>query len=68
MGMLETDPRIETGVLPLLERLRGSLRLMFHPEHRYVQNFAPKQMILVTKYQSCSDYVFILFQSLCTLP
>jgi len=30
IGLLETDPRIDTGTLPLLERLRGSLRLLFH--------------------------------------
>ena len=30
IGLLETDPRIDTGTLPLIERLRGCLRLLFH--------------------------------------
>ena len=30
IGLLETDPRIDTGTLPMLERLRGCLRLLFH--------------------------------------
>ena len=34
LGLLDTEPHIETGTLPLLERFRGTLRLMFNPETR----------------------------------
>ena len=36
LGMLPTDVTRVTGVLPKLERLRGTLRLMFNANVRYV--------------------------------
>ena len=34
LGLLDTEPHIETGTLPLVDRFRGTLRLMFNPETR----------------------------------